>query len=356
MRNEHEKEEKRLKKEKEKRYKKMLKKCGVYKATFQSEINAGILKYVADGKDTSVLELTDSQRNDASFMLALYQRKPDLLFTYEPTEKLIENLEFMHRYTKLVYSQIDMDGRLWGDYGFKNMLTSKEQRSVLSRPAFVEKFMRTFHEENCLEFLFYDFNPVAKTPDAENSAADVVLKLSDEVLEQQVKKFGADAIVFVPESHQKHHELWAMAVEKDGFRALETMEFKHINKNKDLVLKACEKEGVDGLKRFLQLPNYQELSHSTRKQISKVSGELLPSAEKPEKYYNVLIKLYGDGEFWKAVPISENGKEEVKKKIRQTITKKRAEDLMTINEAKRIAAKTQREIEDMEKNFRDFLD
>ena len=184
MRNEHEKEEKRLKKEKEKRYKKMLKKCGVYKATFQSEINAGILKYVADGKDTSVLELTDSQRNDASFMLALYQRKPDLLFTYEPTEKLIENLEFMHRYTKLVYSQIDMDGRLWGDYGFKNMLTSKEQRSVLSRPAFVEKFMRTFHEENCLEFLFYDFNPVAKTPDAENSAADVVLKLSDEVLEQ----------------------------------------------------------------------------------------------------------------------------------------------------------------------------
>ena len=253
---------------------------GLSETATQEEINNAVLNKFreADIHECRFLPLSESQQNDPDFMLSLISARPQLSTYYEftPSKTLQSNPTYMAKYIKYRYLEKN-------EYTVSIGLREKELGSFLKydyypsmeialSPEFTETLGAELPSENVLKAVreciinYRGVYDTYKTQDKKMEQFETLTEaLTPEFLIEQAGKFGKDFISIIPQNHPYRLELLEQAINHDGFKSLGTLNVNEFistiesdgkreqvlnTEIQPLILRAYEKDGFEGLKKF----------------------------------------------------------------------------------------------------------
>lgn len=274
----------------EKLIKKFSKKLGAKSSTSQEDINKMTIEYVKSGKNIQKLHLSEAQTQDPQFMLELYRANPELTHIgyFDPTGELARNQDFVLEYIKIAYN--------YNKHGQTDLHVILRSFARLVRDVnFVESIIREFPNENIAEIL----NAVLSSPDKSKRDAEqeelnmrlskIYENLSEEGLSNQAKRFGSAILKKLPRTLACYPALVNSGIEHDGFKSLRCLKVDQLLDNKDLIIKAYDKDGYDKLAEFFSV----HLSPMRTKKIVQ-NGQVKEVKVLDERYAKVVASLSQD--------------------------------------------------------------
>ena len=229
------------------------KKIDVPKHATLTEINAKTIEYVKTNKDIPSLlavVLTDEQYSDREFLLELYKANPILTVLRQPRTDFESDPEFMVQYLKIMiqgYHENPIGGHA---YSLDDCLSKAIFTKVLRNAEFLEKLSKEFPEENIAQYLYkikfdlYEYPP-------HNRVEKMCSQLSNEFFQEQVSRFGKDALKYLPTKIASNVDLITLGVGCDGFGSLTYFNVQDILDNKALILLATERDGAQALLNYI---------------------------------------------------------------------------------------------------------
>ncbi|MBE7074544.1 MAG: hypothetical protein E7376_00975 [Clostridiales bacterium] len=237
---------------------KFLKKIGFNKYDTIESLNAKTLEFARQAKREELWQiyLLDEQKNDAAFMLKLLKSNDNMLDKYHHcdsfSEELKKNTDFMIEYIKLLHAKM-LEKYPSGYYFMKytllyNILNNNKE--VLKNIDLIIKLANEFPNENILEYVAehnYTYSYVYEQK-------FLNLTLREEFVKQQVAKFGADALKYIPNNLENYLDYVSLAIEKSGFKALKYLPINQVLANKKLIVKAFNASGKnkEQLREFIE--------------------------------------------------------------------------------------------------------
>ncbi len=270
-------------KRREKALKKFYKMLKLPRKASQEEIDIAIVQYVENGGDLKKIILTKEQLNNVDFMSALYVANPEAADIFKPSEEKLNDKLFM----SLIYlaapevTQKILPGEeLRKDKEFMLMYADAVAVAIKANPFseeayqkrllgvyiyviedmdFINKIAEKYPDTdftNLVTNVLYDSlrdgHRDLVTPGRKKEIEKKILKnFPKEYWVEYVKKNGFKIIFHnLPEKEEK--ELLEVAIERDGFKTIKVhIPKEELLENKDLILKAAKKEGLEALEQFL---------------------------------------------------------------------------------------------------------
>lgn len=293
---------------KQKGIKKLLRKARVPRNATYEQTNACILHYVRNkANDFTKICLPKVQQNDPDFLLKLYNANLKMVHIAHPCWGcgLVENVDFMIEFLKLadrekeekrasMFTRSDKEK----EADLAEVILEYIPDSILENYKLMDRMISEFSSINTLRVIrklmerrvyYSDFNFEARWEEMEREFKKFVYALSVENLCTQARKWGSEVLSFLPKDMEGFNKLVEAGIEKDGFRSLENLDVDQILDNKELVIKAYERDGFMGLTNYI---NYG-LSPSRTNAIPQYGKEML-EFEHDERYAKVQKALLAD--------------------------------------------------------------
>lgn len=243
----------------QKRVKRLYRKAKIKDGDIQDQINAKILDYFKNGRWDLKVGLPKDLRTDPMFLLSLFKAAPRTIYIYAPRKEdkeLLTNVSFMTEYVKL---RVLRDTELYYSMHIDSLLRSAfvTYRDAVMIPEFVVKIAEEFPNADVVAAIkdavithrYYMDKKEEKQHYEEYKA--LLNSLPKELLIREVSKFGEKALSKLPSSLPYYTELISAGIEKDGFVSLNRLDVDQILDNKDLIIKAYEKEGGQALRNYI---------------------------------------------------------------------------------------------------------
>ena len=237
---------------------KFLRMARVPKNATNEQTKACILHYVRRMKrDFWKVFLPDSLCNDPEFLLQLYKANLEMAYFQSPRgSKLLSNVDFMIEFVKLADKR-EMQGCMYRkESALKDILSYREK--AFENPKFIERLAQEFPDVNVIKIIKEVINkrlrmwPKAEErQQAKEKINRIISSLPNELLCNQVKTFGLEALKLIPNDVSDFNKIVGVGIEKDGFEALRCLDIEQVLENKDLVIKAYQKDGLDALNDYM---------------------------------------------------------------------------------------------------------
>ncbi len=277
--NNEEKEKQKEIKHREKMIARTRKKAKVPNNATYEEANEFILKYASTMKSGfEKFYLTNEQKNDPNFLLALYNANLEFTFWKRPSaynEKLTSNVEFMIEFIKLAVKREISLRRGWGkinneDYEQELTYLVRGYKYLFNKPEFFEKLSEEYQFVNLVEVILgsvkhytsFDIFNKATMKKIEENYKSLMMSLSKEILTTQVKIFGLKVLKELPKELPYFAELVDICITKEGFKALKYLPVEQVLENKDLVIKAYSVDGIHALAYYIMNDLEPNRTHS----------------------------------------------------------------------------------------------
>ena len=246
-----------------------LKKAGVKKNATPEQIKSCIFNYVSTGKpDYWKMCFSEDMLKDKDFLLSIYRANPTVTlynkFLPSP-EVVIDDVDFMMEYVKISHKHRMKDHPLnelyehWDESEIEIILHNYTR--VMSNPVFVTRLAQEFPNIRLVPFVKRNICKVHywddKAKKEEREAQDyetykaVLAKLPIEILCDQARKYGSATLNEIPNEIPNFNQIVSAGIEKDGFNSLRALDLTQILDNKDLIIKAYEKDGIRALHHYI---------------------------------------------------------------------------------------------------------
>ncbi|MBQ9790032.1 MAG: hypothetical protein IJW24_00370, partial [Clostridia bacterium] len=209
------------------------------KNTPQDVINQKTIDFAKRGLFLRKIELDDAQCSDPEFMKKLFGANPKTFDFVKPSAGLEENIDFMVDYFKM-YFEYYFQNKPHITKKLSNLPLINKYSNLMKNPEFVSKIIYVFHENNIVEAIHG-----AVIGDAKTSHAQTEIELHETmkniplwVLLIDARRFGVDALKFIPKSHPDFVKIVDAGIACDGFESLEYLPAKFIPDNIYLIKKA----------------------------------------------------------------------------------------------------------------------
>lgn len=261
------KEQARIAKIKQKEINRTLKKAKISKSSSQEEINEQLITYIAGlKKDFHKVRFSDEQTSDPEFLMKLYRANLDMTLFQRPdpqNEELQENINFMMEYIKLRHkkemAEHNNNNNWWSEFSLKWIV--KNYTKAMTNPEFIAKLAEQFPNINILpivkNFFITTYSMLDKDRKEKESQdqaryKECLANLPIELLCAEAKKYGYKALLYIPNDVPNFNQVVSAGIECDGFRSLEKLDITQVLDNKDLIVKAYEKDGIQALAGYIQ--------------------------------------------------------------------------------------------------------
>ncbi len=236
--------------------KKTLKKAKVQKGASLEEIKKSLLTYAKNVKDIYVLRFDEELMKDPNFILGLCKANSGFIsnYRYRVKENFQDNIDFMVDFVKLIYYRDRYENERFNFYCLVDAL--QDYKIAMSNPEFVVKIAEEFPQTNIVELLnkslfgYSDYRLMHNGADLE-TYKKCLSGLPLELLCKQAKEFGWKYLELIPKDIPNYYKIVRAGIEKDGFKSLCQLGFSKLLKNKNLIVRAYKKDGIDGLTNFL---------------------------------------------------------------------------------------------------------
>jgi len=254
-------------KEKERAIKRTLRKARVPKNATPEQVKAYLINYVSKAKlDYYTLKFTDEQLADPDFLLGLYRANINMTTFESPNpenEDLQSNIIFMIEYVKLAHlrnMRNHKDEAYWSSQELAWIL--KNYQKAMSNPMFIERL--AFEFPNCRiipiiknnfikNYSILDDDRKQKEKQDLEKYTQCLNSLPIELLCKEVRKYGSVVINDIPKNIKNFNQVVSAGIERDGFYALEKLDITQVLDNKDLIIKAYNKDGVKKLNNYIHV-------------------------------------------------------------------------------------------------------
>lgn len=247
---------------KQKEIKRTLRKARVPKDATPEEVNSKLISYVAGLKiDFYTLRFTDEQLADPDFLLGLYRANINMVDFQSPNpenEDLQSNINFMIEYIKLKHAKKmreHTDEKYWAQQELEWIV--QHYKKAMSNPAFVERLAQEFIDikivplvKNSVKRVESYFN-TEKEQEDEESFRKCILGLPTELLCRQARRYGSVYLNDIPKDIPNFNQIVSAGIENDGFKSLCKLDITQVLDNKDLIIKAYQKDGIRALEGYI---------------------------------------------------------------------------------------------------------
>lgn len=292
-------------KEKESEIKRTLRKARIPKDATPEQIKSCLINYVAKGKlDYRKIRFSDELMADPDFLLSIYRANPNMTLhcKFYPKKELQDNVDFMIEYVKIRHTtemqSIHMqDNSNWCQT--KLEWIADDYTKAMANPEFITKLAKAFPEQKIIPLIKYCYVKIHaftlfwKEKEKQDMARykECLSSLPVEILCEDVRKHGWRVLTEVPNDIANFNKLVSAGIEKDGFGALGYLHITQVVDNKDLVVKAYEKEGIQKLIEYIK----DSLSPN-RTRYYYCNGEMHNCAQYDQKYEDVQKALIASPE------------------------------------------------------------
>ena len=231
--------------------KKFHKSLRITKKYTNGEIDSTVIAHAKSmGKDLEYLWLTVSQMRDKEFLLKLYESNVKATRTNPPAfEELKSDNDFMFEYIKLAYRYHQLDSV---QAVAPLSIVVRPYKELLLDPVFLERLGREFPVQNILTEFRDSFGVMRMvSKDTKSKIETTINMLGEEYLIVGTKRHGAKFVQELPVNHPLRLKLIELAIENDGFTALNLLNIDEVYDNRKLIYKAYEKDGVQALWKYL---------------------------------------------------------------------------------------------------------
>lgn len=246
-------------KEKQKKIKRLFRKAKIKDGASQDEINAKIIAYFAKDSWDLKVTLPDNLRSDQMFLLSLYKASPKTLYLFAPRkedETLLNNISFMTEYIKL---RVERDTELYYAYAVDSLLRScfVSYRDIVMNPQFVTKIAEEFPDADIItcikDSIIMNKYYINKQEEKQHLQEYETLlnSLPKELLLREVGKYGVISLRKIPTSLPIYVDLIEAGIKNDGFKSLSMLDIDKVVENKNLIIEAYKKDGVDELRKYI---------------------------------------------------------------------------------------------------------
>ena len=256
----------RAQKEKERAIKRTLRKARVPKDATPEQVKAYLVHYVSRlKKDFYKLRFTDEQLSDPNFLLSLYRANIKMLLHSAPNpeiEELQSNVDFMIEYLKLKQRrETMMFTNKEGSWSQTNLEWATEKyNKAMANPEFIVRLAETFPNHQIIPLIKRSLMPYrwfgndVKEKEAQDQARykECLSNLPTEFLCDQVRKYTWRVLNEIPNDIPNFNQLVSAGIEIDGFRSLGRLDITQVLDNRDLIIQAYEKDGIQALAGYIQ--------------------------------------------------------------------------------------------------------
>ena len=215
--------------------------------------------------DYYTLGFTDEQLADPNFLLGLYRANSNMVNFERPNpknEELQNNIDFLIEYIKLKHSKEMMghknDDRHWAQTELKWAVEKYEK--AMSNPEFIIRLAEAFPNQEivplikeCLIKCHIWGNDIKQKEEQDRARyKECLSNLPIEFLCDQVRKYSWHTLNEIPNDIPNFNQLVSAGIETNGFRSLDRFDITQVLDNKDLIIKAYEKDGIKALIGYIQ--------------------------------------------------------------------------------------------------------
>ena len=250
-------------KQKERAIKRTLRKARVPKDATLEQAKVYLIHYVSKVKQNfHKIIFPDELLADSNFLLDLYRANSKMLIFKRPNSELQENIDFMIEYLKikLAYEMMDHqhDDTRWSQTELE-MATEKYVKAM-ANPEFIVRLAEAFPNNQIIPLIKKSLMPYRWFgKDLEEEKAQDLARYKEclsnlpiELLCEQVRKFGDDTLKDIPNDIPNFTQLISVGIETNGFRSLDRLNITQVLDNKDLIIKAYKKDGIQALISYIQ--------------------------------------------------------------------------------------------------------
>ncbi len=289
------------KKIEEKQIKEFHKSLGLKGRTTQSEINKAVLRFAKTCRGGwSEIFLNEEQKRDKKFLFALYKTNKMLVNPFYIPEAFRKDqsfvLKFLELYVQAQQSLSDNSSRAITNYQYRSMLENFQLRF---EPEFLEKFAEVFPDCNLFAVISGMRSSRNTSTDAERKKCDkAALNISRQITLSQARRFGSEALKYIPSDHSNYIEAILAGIECDGFRALSCLPLEMIYENRALIAVAANsyEQKIDAVK---GLKNYFENT------ISVIRKEVKNWCYKDVRYFPLRQAIIKDDSLFESINLPE---------------------------------------------------
>jgi len=285
----------------EKEIRKLYKKLKINTLTMtQDEINKIVLDYVEGDGYFMPVHITAEQQKDKNFMLEM-AKLGNIYFL--PAEELFVDPKFMLDYTDIRLKKAYKDGKST-ELGLIDFIGGREFRDVEKVPEFWMGLAERHPDVNIAKLVngrrLFGI-PKYRKPD---------IYLPTAFMCQQVRKFGVEALKFIPKEYPNFSIIVAAAAEVDGVKALDFMPCADILQNKAAIVMAANKDGAIAFDRFLHdsLSPVREVGYMCHGDYHSYTGFF-------SEYVEVQKALLNDNWIWDSLQFDEKTIDILKKRL-----------------------------------------
>lgn len=258
-----------IQKEKQKDIKWTLKKARVPKNATPEQVKAYLIHYVKQEKlNYWKMRFSDELLEDRDFLLSVYRANPTMSIydKFKPSkERLQDDVDFMLEFVEICHGRLmrnhlnDQQFPYWSEQELKFILIHYDR--TVSNPEFVEKFAQKFPYINIIPFIkesicksYYLVDKDKKQKEAKDleTYKNCLAGLPLELLCEQVRKHSWRALNEIPNDIPNFNQLISVGIEIEGFRSLGRLNITQVLDNKDLIIKAYERDGIQELVKFIK--------------------------------------------------------------------------------------------------------
>ena len=256
----------RAKKQKEKAIRRTLRKAKVPKDATPEQVKAYLIQYVSRAKlDQYTLKFTDEQLADPNFLLGLYRANINMVNFERPNpeiKELQDNIDFMIEYLKIKHTKEMIEHPTSDDHWSQTELewAIEKYDRAMANPEFIVRLAETFPNQQIiplikkalLPYRFFDDDRKEKEAQDQIRYKECLSNLPIELLCDQVRKYSWHALNEIPNDIPNFNQIVSAGIETNGFRSLGKLDITQVLDNKDLIIKAYEKEGIQALTAYIQ--------------------------------------------------------------------------------------------------------
>jgi len=256
----------RAQKDKERAIRWTLRKARVPKDATPEQVKAYLIHYVSRlKKNFYKLKFTDEQLADPNFLLSLYKANINMVLHTIPNpenEELQSNVDFMIEYLKYKQTrETMMFTNKEGTWSQTNLEWATEKYDkAMANPEFILRLAEAFPNHQIIPLIKRSLMPYRwygddrKEKEAQDQARykECLSGLPTEFLCDQVRKYTWRVLNEIPNDIPNFNQLVSAGIETDGFRSLGKLDITQVLDNKDLIIKAYEKDGIQELAKFIQ--------------------------------------------------------------------------------------------------------
>lgn len=256
----------RAQREKERAIKRTLRKARVPKDATPEQVKAYLILYVSKlKKDFYKLKFTDEQLSDPNFLLSLYRANINMVVHASPNpeiEELQSNVDFMIEYLKIKQTKETMGSpNKEGQWSSTQLEWATEKYDkAMANPEFIVRLAETFPNHQIIPLIKMSLMPYRwygddrKEKEAQDQARykECLSNLPTEFLCDQVRKYTWRVLNEIPNDVPNFNQLVSAGIEIDGFRSLGKLDITQVLDNKDLIIQAYEKDGIQALAGYIQ--------------------------------------------------------------------------------------------------------